>query len=100
MTAKEAVEIIEDAGLKAPKDIKNAQSNETPLNPAPIPVAADATGGTTADVGTEPVADESGGSEVEVEPVLAEEVAAAPAEEEVVVEEKTVPLTKEVWKEV
>jgi len=69
--------------------------NETPLNPAPIPVAADATGGTTADVGTEPVADESGGSEVEGEPVPAEEVAVAPAEEGVVdnpVEDKQAPV--------
>jgi len=80
--------------IKTDKDaVVNAVStpevvpNETPLNPAPIPVAADETGGTTADVGTEPVADESGGSEVEVEPVLAEEVAVAPAEEEVVVKD-------------
>jgi len=65
MTAKEAVEIIEDAGLKAPKDLIGTP-NETPQSPAPIPVAADETGGTTADVGTEPV--------------LAEEVAPAPAE--------------------
>lgn len=74
------------------------QSNETPLNPAPIPVAADATGGTTADAGTEPVADESGGSEVEVEPVLAEEVAPAPAEEEVKPTSKTKVVDKAVVK--
>jgi len=74
-------------------------ADETPLNPAPIPVAADATGGTTADVGTEPVADESGGSKVEVEPVLAEEVSVAPAEEEGVVKENDAPLTKDVAKE-
>jgi len=84
--------------IKTDKDaVVNAVStpevvpNETPLNPAPIPVAADATGGTTADVGTEPVADESGGSKVEVEPVLAEEVSVAPAEEEVVVTPTTKP---------
>lgn len=89
-TSPELVKAVEDKLA----ELAALQSNETtPLPNQPIPVAANEASGTGVDVEPQPVAAESGGPVVEIPNLSQQEVAAAPAEEEVVEVEQTLPKT-------